>query len=129
MNPQLSIPQADLRAFCRAHAVRELAIFGSAVRGDFGPDSDVDVLIDLAPEARIGLIALQRMSMNTRRHTTVILFGFNMATFNPMQAYQQGVHAVVNPSEMFLLLQLIQKAGADNDMFLHTFREVQRRVA
>jgi predicted nucleotidyltransferase len=61
MNPQLSIPQADLRAFCRAHAVRELSIFGSAVRGDFGPDSDVDVLIDLAPEARIGLIALQRM--------------------------------------------------------------------
>ena len=46
-----------------------------------------------------------------------------------MQAYQQGVHAVVNPSEMFLLLQLIQKAVADSDMFLHTFREVQRRVA
>lgn len=61
MNPLLFIPQADLRAFCRAHAVRELSIFGSAVRGDFGPDSDVDVLIDLAPEARIGLIALQRM--------------------------------------------------------------------
>ena len=81
------------------------------------------------PEENESLIALQRMSMNTRRHTTVILFGFNMATFNPMQAYQQGVHAVVNPSEMFLLLQLIQKAVADNDMFLHTFREVQRRVA
>jgi hypothetical protein len=46
-----------------------------------------------------------------------------------MQAYQQGAHAVVNPSEMFLLLQLIQKAVADNDMFLHTFREVQRQVA
>lgn len=75
------------------------------------------------------LSALQRMSMNSRRHSVVILFGFNMATFNPMQAYQQGVHAVVNPSEMFLLLQLIQKAVADNDMFLHTFREVQRQVA
>ena len=75
------------------------------------------------------LSALQRMAMNSRRHSVVILFGFNMATFNPMQAYQQGVHAVVNPSEMFLLLQLIQKAVADNDMFLHTFREVQRQVA
>lgn len=61
MNTRLSIPQAELQAFCRAHAVRELAIFGSAVRGDFGADSDVDVLIDLAPEARVGLIALQRM--------------------------------------------------------------------
>lgn len=81
------------------------------------------------PEENESLLALQRMPMSTRRHSTVILFGFNMATFNPMQAYQQGVHAVVNPSEMFLLLQLIQKACADNDMFLHTFREVQRRVA
>ncbi len=61
MNSQLSIPQADLQAFCRAHAVRELSIFGSAVRGDFGPDSDIDVLIDIAPEARVGLVALQRM--------------------------------------------------------------------
>lgn len=81
------------------------------------------------PEENESLHVLQLMPMNTRRNSTVILFGFNMATFNPMQAYQQCVHAVVNPSEMFLLLQLIQKATADNDMFLHTFREVQRRVA
>lgn len=81
------------------------------------------------PEENESLRALQRMSMSMKRHATVILFGFNMATFNPMQAYQQCVHAVVNPSEMFLLIQLVQKAVADNDMFLHTFREVQRRLA
>ena len=81
------------------------------------------------PEENESLIALQRMPMSLRRHATVILFGFNMATFNPMQAYQQCVHAVVNPSEMFLLIQLVQKAVADNDLFLHTFREVQRRAA
>ena len=81
------------------------------------------------PEENESLRALQRMSMSMKRHATVILFGFNMATFNPMQAYQQGVHAVVNPSEMFLLIQLVQKAIADNDMFLNTFREVQRRMA
>lgn len=61
MNPQLSIPQADIQAFCRAHGVRELSVFGSAVRGDFRADSDIDVLIDIAPDTRIGLIALQRM--------------------------------------------------------------------
>lgn len=61
MNAQLPIPQADLQAFCRAHSVRELSVFGSAVRGDFGANSDVDVLIELATEARVGLIALQRM--------------------------------------------------------------------
>lgn len=81
------------------------------------------------PDENESLRALQRMSMSMKRHATVVLFGFNMATFNPMQAYQQCVHAVVNPSEMFLLIQLIQKAVADNDMFLHTYREAQRRLA
>ena len=81
------------------------------------------------PEENESLIALQRMPMSLRRHSTVVLFGFNMATFNPMQAYQQCVHAVVNPSEMFLLIQLVQKAVADNDLFLHSYREVQRRAA
>lgn len=82
-----------------------------------------------SPEENESLLALQRMPMSMRRHCVAVLFGFNMATFNPMQAYQQCVHAVVNPSEMFLLIQLVQKAVADNDTFLHTFREVQRRVA
>jgi len=61
LNPQLTLPQAELQAFCRSHAVRELSVFGSATRDDFKADSDIDVLIDLAPEARVGLIALQRM--------------------------------------------------------------------
>jgi hypothetical protein len=81
------------------------------------------------PEENESLIALQRMSMNQRRHAVIVLFGFDMATFNPLQAFQYGVHAVVNPSEMFLLIQLIQKAVADSDLFLHTFREVHRRAA
>ena len=80
-------------------------------------------------ELNESLIGLQRMPMNLRRHTAVILFGFSLATFNPLQAFQMGVHAVVNPSEMFLLIQLIQKAVADNDMFLHSFREAQKRFA
>jgi DNA-binding NtrC family response regulator len=82
-----------------------------------------------SPDENESLLSLQRMPMSSRRNCVIVLFGFNMATFNPMQAYQQCVHAVVNPSEMFLLIQLVQKAVADNDTFLHTFREVQRRVA
>ena len=61
MNPQVAIRHAAIRDFCRIHAVRELAIFGSAVRDDFSPESDIDVLIDLAPDARVGLVTLQRM--------------------------------------------------------------------
>jgi hypothetical protein len=45
-----------------------------------------------------------------------------------MEAFKHSVHAVINSSEMFLLKQLVEKAVADNDLFLHSFREVQNRV-
>lgn len=74
------------------------------------------------------LKALQAMPMAQRRHATVILFGNSFQTFTPMQAFQQSVHAVINSSESFLLAQLIEKAVADNNMFLHSFREAQARA-
>ena len=76
-------------------------------------------------EENESLAALQRMSMALRRHTVAILFGNQLATFNPVQAFQKGVHAAVNPAEVFLLTQLIQKAVSDNDIFLQTFRQAQ----
>jgi len=74
------------------------------------------------------LKALQAMPMSQRRHATVILFGDSFQTFTPLQAFQQSVHAVINTSELFLLKQLIEKAIADNTLFLHSFRETQGRV-
>ncbi|OGV65229.1 MAG: nucleotidyltransferase [Lentisphaerae bacterium RIFOXYC12_FULL_60_16] len=46
MNPKLNLPQSDIRAFCERHHIRQLSIFGSALRPDFGPESDVDVLVE-----------------------------------------------------------------------------------
>jgi hypothetical protein len=83
---------------------------------------------DTAPENR-SLTFLQTASMQLRRHSTIILVGDSYTSFNPMEAYLQGVHLVVNRSEMLLLIQFIQKAAADNDVFLHGFRETQRRIA
>jgi hypothetical protein len=74
------------------------------------------------------LQALQNMPMGQRRHATVILFGDSFQTFSPLHAFQQSVHAVVSSSELFLLKQLIEKAIADNTLFLHSFRETQARV-
>ncbi len=74
------------------------------------------------------LQTLQTMPMPQRRHATVILFGNSFQTFTPMQAFQQSVHAVINPSELFLLKQLIEKAVADNTLFLHGYRDAQTRV-
>lgn len=45
----------DLADICRRYQVRELAIFGSALRDDFGEESDIDVLVEFQPGARVGL--------------------------------------------------------------------------
>ena len=79
-------------------------------------------------EENLTLQALQQMPMNQRRHATVVLLGESFQTFTPLQAFQQSVHAVINASELFLLKQLIEKAVADNTLFLHSFREVQTRA-
>jgi predicted nucleotidyltransferase len=62
MNPAITIPKAEIAAFCRRYKVRRLSLFGSAVRDDFGPESDVDVLVDFEPEARVGFLTLSRMA-------------------------------------------------------------------
>jgi predicted nucleotidyltransferase len=57
----LHIPFEELSAFCRRYQVRELAIFGSMLRQDYRPDSDIDLLITFKPEARVTFLTLARM--------------------------------------------------------------------
>ena len=46
---RIQIPKERITDFCRQHHIRKLVIFGSALRDDFGPDSDVDVLVEFEP--------------------------------------------------------------------------------
>jgi uncharacterized protein len=55
LSQNLDVNLDQLAAFCRRNHIRWLAVFGSALRDDFGPDSDVDVLIELEPGVRMGL--------------------------------------------------------------------------
>lgn len=61
MQAKISIDRRRLAAFCRKHHIRRLALFGSVLRDDFGPDSDVDVLVEFEPEHAPGLLRLARM--------------------------------------------------------------------
>jgi DNA-binding NtrC family response regulator len=79
-------------------------------------------------EENLTLQALQNMPANQRRHATIVLLGDSFQTFMPMEAFRHSVHAVINSSEMFLLRQLVEKAVAENTMFLHNYREVQARM-
>jgi predicted nucleotidyltransferase len=46
------LPMEDIAAFCRRWKITELALFGSVLHDDFGPESDIDVLVTFAPEAQ-----------------------------------------------------------------------------
>jgi len=74
------------------------------------------------------LQTIRTMSVNRRRHATIILLGNSFQTFMPVEAFKHGVHAVINSSEIYILKQLIKKAVTDNALFLHSFREVQNRL-
>ena len=63
MSVQMTIPKEKIADFCRRNRIRRLALFGSVVRRDFGPDSDVDVLVEFAPGARVGFITLAGMEI------------------------------------------------------------------
>lgn len=57
----MNFPMDAIRTLCQRYQVRELALFGSAVRDDFHAGSDVDLLVEFEPEAQVGFITLSRM--------------------------------------------------------------------
>ena len=61
--PHIEIPKEAVAEFCRRNRIRWLALFGSVVRDDFRPDSDVDVLVEFEPDARVGLLRLAGMEI------------------------------------------------------------------
>ena len=59
---RLGLTEAQVEAFCAKWKVRELALFGSVLREDFGPDSDVDVMVVFDAEAHWGLFKFAAMA-------------------------------------------------------------------
>jgi predicted nucleotidyltransferase len=51
----VEIPEEAVAEFCRQHGIRRLSLFGSILRDDFGPGSDIDVLVEFEPGTRVGL--------------------------------------------------------------------------
>ena len=86
------------------------------------------------PEENLSLRYIQKLPMSQRRHTVFILLGNSFSTLNTLQAFQQSVHAVINRDEMAMLGPtvlgpIIQRVVADNDLFLHVYRDTQLQLA
>ena len=58
---RVELPKDKIGEFCRKWKITELALFGSVLRDDFRPDSDVDVMVSFAPEAHWSLMDLVEM--------------------------------------------------------------------
>lgn len=58
---RIAVDQAQLEAFCRRYHIRRLALFGSVLRSDFRPESDIDVLVEFEPDFTPGFLALAAM--------------------------------------------------------------------
>lgn len=61
MTTTLLLPETAIATFCAAHGIRRLWLFGSILRDDHTPDSDIDVLVELEPDAGVGFLGLSRM--------------------------------------------------------------------
>ncbi len=58
---KIGLPREPLVEFCRRHHIRRLAVFGSALREEFGPDSDIDILVEFAPDHIPSLFGMARL--------------------------------------------------------------------
>ncbi len=61
LSSRFDIPAPELERFCRENHIRRLALFGSVLSEQFGPDSDIDVLVEFEPGQSIGLFKVARM--------------------------------------------------------------------
>jgi predicted nucleotidyltransferase len=62
----IEFPEARIADFCRRHGVQRLSLFGSILREDFRPDSDVDVLVEFLPERTPGMFGFGQMIIELR---------------------------------------------------------------
>ena len=58
MSAKIAVDRERIADFCRRHHIAKLSLFGSVLREDFTPESDVDVLVEFEPGARVGLIRM-----------------------------------------------------------------------
>lgn len=85
----IELPAEKVANFCRRHRVRKLALFGSVLRDDFRPDSDVDVLVEFEESARPSLFDLVDMQEDLEsflgRHVDLVEQG---ALRNPFRRHE-----------------------------------------
>ena len=66
LNHRISVPQGILASFCEVRGIKRLAVFGSALRSDFGPESDIDLLVEFEDGRTPGLLGIAGMGAGAK---------------------------------------------------------------
>lgn len=64
---RFTLPRKKIAEFCKRWSIIEFSVFGSALRADFRPDSDIDVLVSIDPKAHIGLFEIAEMQIELEK--------------------------------------------------------------
>ena len=88
--------EAELASFCKDHHVRRLALFGSSLGDNYGPDSDVDLLVEFQPDRTPGFLGLARME----RELSVLFGGRRVDLRTPMDLSRYFREEVVAGAEV-----------------------------
>ena len=80
-SPRVPIPKEAIADFCQRHHIPRFAFFGSVLRADFGPKSDIDVLVDFEPDAVPGLLTVARIE----RELSDVLGGYKVDLRTPQE--------------------------------------------
>jgi hypothetical protein len=81
---RIDLDQMTLDAFCQKHGLKKLSLFGSVLRDDFRPDSDVDVLVEFRPGVRAGYLTMAAME---RELTALLGRRVDLRTPNELSRY------------------------------------------
>lgn len=93
---RIEFPKERIAEFCRERHIRRLAVFGSAIHGDFRPDSDVDILVEFEPEHIPGLFGIARLE----REMSALLDGRKVDLRTPEDLSRYFRDAILEEAEV-----------------------------
>ncbi len=95
----IELPFDQIEAFCRRNPIRKLSLFGSILRDDFQPESDVDMLVEFTPGAKVGYFDLARMEIELTE-----IVGRKVDLRTPAELSQYFRQKVINTAQVIYVL-------------------------
>jgi hypothetical protein len=95
MQIRIEVPQERLAEFCRKKRIKRLSLFGSVLREDFAVDSDIDVLVEFEPDAKVDLFDLYDME----QELSDILGGYKVDINTPNSLSKYFLQEILNEAK------------------------------